>query len=169
MEKMNQDFFDALLLLEKEKGISADYLLEKIKNAIVIAVKRDYGNVEDVIADIDKTSGKYHVAIRKRIVEEVTDPTNQVLLEEARKLVSESMKQKDPDMRVTGNLQEEGFVDLPLETKQFGRIAAQTAKHVIKQGIREAERGQMLQEFQQEHRAMIRMVMLGIFQIPKAG
>ena len=152
MEKMNQDFFDALLLLEKEKGISAEYLLEKIKNAIVIAIKRDYGNVEDVVADIDKATGKYHVAIRKRIVEEVNDPTNEMLLEEARKLVSESMKQKDPDMRVTGDLREEGFVDLPLETKQFGRIAAQTAKHVIKQGIREAERGQMLQEFQsREH------------------
>lgn len=149
---MNQDFFDALLLLEKEKGISAEYLLEKIKNAIVIAIKRDYGNVEDVVADIDKATGKYHVAIRKRIVEEVNDPTNEMLLEEARKLVSESMKQKDPDMRVTGDLREEGFVDLPLETKQFGRIAAQTAKHVIKQGIREAERGQMLQEFQsREH------------------
>ncbi len=138
---MNQEFFDALLLLEREKGIPTDYLLEKIKNAIVIAVKRDYGNVENVIADFDMQKKLFYVAIRKMVVEEVEDPANELLLAEA---------QRYDEAAEIG-----GYVDIPLETKQFGRIAAQTAKHVIKQGIREAERGQMLAEFQNRQHEIV--------------
>lgn len=141
---MNQEFFDALLLLEKEKGIPTDYLLEKIKNAIVIAVKRDYGNVENVIADFDMQNKLFYVAIRKLVVEEVEDPANELPLAEA---------QRYDEAAEVG-----GYVDLPLETKQFGRIAAQTAKHVIKQGIREAERSQMLAEFQNRQHEIVRCV-----------
>ena len=135
---MNREFFEALELLEKEKGIPADYLLEKIENAIVIAVKRDYAGVNDVIVNIDKDKESFDVAIRKTVVESVEDPSNEILPEEAVKL--------DKTVQVGGT------VDVYLQTKQFGRIAAQTAKHVIRQGIREAERGQMLRDFQnKEH------------------
>ena len=135
---MNREFFEALELLEKEKGIPADYLLEKIENAIVIAVKRDYAGVNDVIVNIDKDKESFDVAIRKTVVESVEDPSNEILPEEAVKL--------DKTVQVGGT------VDVYLQTMQFGRIAAQTAKHVIRQGIREAERGQMLRDFQnKEH------------------
>lgn len=143
---MNAEFFEALALLEKEKGISVEYLCEKIENAIAIAVRRDYLGVEDVKVIIDPETRAFEVAIRKLVVEEVEDPANQILPESA---VKYNKKAQIGDM-----------VDIPLETKEFGRIAAQTAKHVIKQGIREAERGQVLKEFQsREHEILTATVM----------
>jgi len=138
---MNTEFFEALLMLEKEKGIPVSYLLEKIQNAITIAVKRDYNGIENILVEIDPEKGRFNVAIRKTVVEEVTDPVNEVLLEEALKYNKKA---------AVGEL-----VEIRLETKQFGRIAAQTAKHVIRQGIREAERGQMLEEFQSKQHEIV--------------
>ncbi|MBQ9939003.1 MAG: transcription termination/antitermination protein NusA [Oscillospiraceae bacterium] len=135
---MNREFFEALELLEKEKGIPADYLLEKIENAIGIAVKRDYIGVETVIVNVDKNKETFEVAIRKTVVETVEDPANEIVPEEA--------------VKIDKTAQVGDTVDILLQPKQFGRIAAQTAKHVIRQGIREAERGQMLRDFQnKEH------------------
>ncbi|MBQ7874658.1 MAG: transcription termination/antitermination protein NusA [Oscillospiraceae bacterium] len=138
---MNAEFFDALALLEKEKGISVEYLCEKIENAIAIAIRRDYVGTEDVKVVIDPETKAFEVAIRKLVVEEVEDPANQIL----------------PEMAVKYNKKAQlgDIVDIPLETKEFGRIAAQTAKHVIKQGIREAERGQVLKEFQSREHEII--------------
>ena len=130
---MNNDFFDALELLEKEKGIPAEYLLEKISAAIIIAVKRDFGSPETVNIELDPEKRKFKISISKKVVEEVTDPANEIVLEEALK----HSKRAKIDTEVK----------IKLETKQFGRIAAQTAKHVIRQGIREAEREKMLEEF----------------------
>jgi len=135
---MNREFFEALELLEKEKGIPVDYLLEKIENAIGIAVKRDYIGVETVIVNVDKNKETFEVAIRKTVVETVEDPANEIVPEEA--------------VKIDKTAQVGDTVDILLQPKQFGRIAAQTAKHVIRQGIREAERGQMLRDFQnKEH------------------
>ena len=131
---MNAEFFEALKLLEAEKGISVEYLCEKIENAIVIAVRKDYAGIEDVKAIIDPETQTFEVALRKTVAEEVEDPANQISIDQA---VKYNKKAQVGDV-----------IDIPLETKQFGRIAAQTAKHVIKQGIREAERGQVLKEFQ---------------------
>ncbi len=143
---MNAEFFEALTMLEKEKGISVEYLCEKIENAIAIAIRRDYVGTEDVKVIIDPTTSTFDVAIRKIVVEDVEDPMNQILLEKA---VKYNKKAQLGDV-----------VDIPLETKEFGRIAAQTAKHVIKQGIREAERGQVLKEFQsREHEIITATVM----------
>ena len=150
---MNNEFFEALGMLEKEKGIPASYLLEKIKNAIVIAVKKDWGANDNVIAEIDPDKGSFYVALRKEVVEEVFDPAIEILPEEAVKY---------DKMASLG-----GFVEVPLETKAFGRIAAQTAKHVIRQGIREAERGQMLQEFQSKEHEIVTAVVQRID--PKRG
>ncbi len=138
---MNAEFFEALSLLEKEKGISVEYLCEKIENAITIAIRRDYVGTEDVKVIIDPTTGTFDVAIRKLVVAEVEDPANQILIDKA---VKYSRKAQIGDT-----------IDIPLETKEFGRIAAQTAKHVIKQGIREAERGQILKEFQSREHEII--------------
>lgn len=138
---MNAEFFEALSLLEKEKGISVEYLCEKIENAITIAIRRDYVGTEDVKVIIDPATRTFDVAIRKLVVSEVEDPANQILIDKA---IKYSRKAQIGDV-----------VDIPLETKEFGRIAAQTAKHVIKQGIREAERGQILKEFQSREHEII--------------
>ena len=132
---MNAEFFEALSLLEKERGLTADYLIEKIEAAIVIAVKKDY-EVEDdnVLVEIDPEQGKFNVSLVRDVVEEVEDPKTQLTLEEAH-AIRKSYKLGDR-------------VVTPLKTKDFGRIAAQTAKHVIRQGIREAERNQLYSEMQ---------------------
>lgn len=133
--KEMKDFFDALQLLEMEKGISADYLVEKITNAIVIAVKRDYQVTDNVNVVINPERGQFTVSITKMVVDEyVEDPETEILLDEA--------VAYDPAARVGQP------IEIQLDTKQFGRIAAQTAKHVIRQGIREAERSQMVAQFQ---------------------
>ena len=131
---MNAEFFEALGMLEKERGISAEYLIEKIKNAIVVAVRRDYGCEDNVAVEIDPARGAFEVAILKEVVSEVEDATSQITLEDAKKY------KKDAAL---GEV-----VRITLETKDFGRIAAQTAKHVIRQGIREAERSQLYAEMQ---------------------
>lgn len=134
---MNKDFFEALALLEKEKGIPMEYLVEKIAAAISIAIKRDVG-CEDNVVEIDPASGKFYVAVRKTVVEDIEDPATEILKEEAAKYNKAA---------IVG-----AVVEIPLETKQFGRIAAQAAKHVIRQGIREAERGKLFEEYQsREH------------------
>lgn len=127
---MNNEFFDALEMIAKEKGISMEYLIEKISNAITIAVKKDFGGIENVNVVIDPLTRRYKVSIIKTVVREVEDPVNEILIDEALKYSKRAMVGEP--------------VEIKLETKQFGRIAAQTAKHVIRQGIREAEREQML-------------------------
>jgi len=131
---MNTEFFDALAMLEKEKGIPITYLLEKIKNAILIAIRRDGEECEDSIVEIDPQAGRFYVAFRKTVVENVEDPANEILLEHA---VGYDKRAK------LGSV-----VEIPMETKKFGRIAAQAAKHVIRQGIREGEREHLMAEYQ---------------------
>ena len=138
---MNNEFFDALALLEKEKGIPADYLLERIKAAIVIAVKKDYGAQDNVKVEIDDTTRKFKVCITKTVVEEVTNPGTEIVLENALKH-SKRAKLGNP-------------VDIKLETKQFSRIAAQAAKQIIRQGIREAEHGKLREEFQSHNQEIV--------------
>ena len=150
---MNNEFFDAFLMLEKEKGIPADYLLEKIKAAIVIAVKRDFGGVENVVVEISPESRKFKVAIVKDVVEEVEDSVSQISLDEARKYNKKA--------------QIGSPVEIKLETKQFGRIAAQTAKHVIRQGIREGEREQILAQYESKLNEVVTAVVQKIE--PKTG
>ena len=133
----NNEFFEALTMLEHERGITAQYLLEKIEAAIVIAVKKNY-EVEDdnVLVEIDPESGKFNVALVQDIVpdDEIENENTQVT-ETAAQNIRKTYK---AGMRLV----------TPLKTKEFGRIAAQTAKHVIRQGIREAERSQQLSEIQ---------------------
>ncbi|MGN0172766.1 MAG: transcription termination factor NusA [Acutalibacteraceae bacterium] len=141
MSKANTAFFEAVRLLEKEKGIPAEYLLEKIRAAIVIAVKRDFGGKDNIHVVMDPATDEFSVSVHKTVVEEVNDPDEELLPEQAVKY-KKSAKLGD-------------VVTIPLDTKQFGRIAAQTAKHVIRQGIREAERGQQLQEFQRKNQELV--------------
>lgn len=129
----NNELFEALILLAKEKGIKPETLIEKIQTALVIAIKRDYPKSERTDFDIDLAKGKFDVSILKDIVEEVEDPANQITLEEA-KTYSKRYKIGDT-------------CAVKLDTKHFGRIAAQTAKQVMKQGIKEVERNQLVEQW----------------------
>ena len=137
MAAANNEFFAALTMLERERGISAEYLIDKIKAAIIIAVKKNYEVEEDhVKVDIDPEAGRFDVALIQDVVadEDWYDEHAEIGITEARKL------------RATYEVGDR--IITPLKTRDFGRIAAQTAKHVIRQGIREAERSQQLSEIQ---------------------
>ena len=137
MAAANNEFFEALSMLEHERGITAEYLIEKIKAAIIIAVKKNYEVEEDhVKVDIDPTAGRFDVALIQDVVadEDWYDEHSEIGITEAQKI----RKSYEVGDRIV----------TPLKTKDFGRIAAQTAKHVIRQGIREAERSQQLSEIQ---------------------
>jgi N utilization substance protein A len=138
---INGDFFEALKMLEKEKEIPVAYMVEKIKNAISIAVKRDAQGGEDNIVEIDPETGRFFVAVRKTVVEEVENPTMEISVPQAQSIKSGA---KPGDI-----------LEIELEPKAFGRIAAMSAKHVIRQGIREAERGQLLAEYQSKQRDIV--------------
>ena len=135
-----KELFEALKLLEAEKGIPVDFMIDKIKKAIVTACKNSYGN-EDVVIDMDPEKGQFDVFLRKQIVETVEDPNCEI----AREIAA----QYDPRAEIGG------FVRHRLDTKQFGRVAAQTARNIIRQGIRDGERGQMMQEFQSKHQELV--------------
>ena len=136
----NEELFLALNLLEKEKGIPVDFMVDKIKKAIATACKNNYGN-EDVDVEVDAATGRFDVFLKKEVREEVENPSREILLDAAREI--------DPLAEVGG------FVGIRLDTKQFGRVAAQTARNIIRQGIRDSERGQMMQEVQSKHQELV--------------
>ena len=151
MSTINSEFFEALALLEKERGIPMTYLIEKISNAIAVAIKRDMGGSENTIVEIDPVKRRFYVAVRKQVVEEVEDPENEITLQDATKYSK---------VAHVG-----GMVEISLETKQFGRIAAQSAKHVIRQGISEAEKGQLVQKYQDKKYEIISVPVLKIDEV----
>lgn len=138
---MNAEFFDALEALEQEKGIPKGYLAEKIANALTIAVKHNYKTGDNTVVEVDPEKGVLKVALRKKIVEEVEDPQSEILLEDARNI--------DRKAEIGGE------VEIELDTHDFGRIAAQTAKHVIRQGIREVEREVITNEVMSRQHEMV--------------
>ncbi len=124
---MNIDFIEALDQIEKEKGINKEILLEAIEAAITSAYRRNFGSAQNVKITIDRGTGEVRVYSLKTVVEEVENDLLEISLEEA--------KLKDRIFEI-GDLVEE-----LVKPKNFGRIAAQTAKQVVVQRIREAERG----------------------------
>ncbi len=138
---MSKEFFEAVKMLEEEKGISAEYLYEKISSAIIVAAKHDYNGKDVIHCDIDPEKERIKVYVRKNVVDEVYDEDEEISLEDA--------------LRIRKTAKIGGTIDIPLKTKDFGRIVAQTAKHVIRQGIREAERGKQLAEFQSKNQELV--------------
>lgn len=153
VKNQNKEFFEALAFMEQEKGIPAEYIAEKISSAIVVALRKDYGTTENIICTIDTDKQIFKVVLRKDIVDEVEDPRIQILRDEAKA----QYKAKADDE----------FVEIEMDTRQFGRIVAQTAKHVIRQGIRDVERSQSLSEFQSHNRELLTAVIERID--PKTG
>ena len=130
---MNKEFIQAIEDLEKERHISKDILIEAIESALVSAYKKNYGTSQNVRVDIDQETGDINVYMRMDVVEEIEDELTQLSLEEAREI--------DPRYEV-GDI-----VEYQVTPRDFGRIAAQTAKQVVVQRIREAERGMIFDDF----------------------
>ncbi len=122
----NKELILALEDLEKEKGIKKEYLLESIESALVTAYKRNFDALENVKVVMDKQTGATYVYSIKEVVERANDPVQEISLDEAKK--------------INKSLQLGDNVEIEIVPKNFGRIAAQTAKQVIVQKIREAER-----------------------------
>ncbi|MDO4582132.1 MAG: transcription termination factor NusA [Bacillota bacterium] len=130
---MNVEFIEALKDLEKERGIEMDVLLEAIEAALISAYKKHFGSSQNVRVEINKNNGDIHVFYRKEVVEEVEDEHIEMSLAEA--------QQYDPDFEVGDVFESE------VTPRSFGRIAAQTAKHVVVQRIREAERNMVYDQY----------------------
>lgn len=129
----NKELILALDELEKEKGINKDYLLESIETALVTAYKRNFDSLENVKVQMDQKTGATHVYSLKEVVKRVMDKETQINIKEAQKI--------DP------NFKEGDMVEIEIVPRDFGRIAAQTAKQVIIQKLREAEREIIFTEF----------------------
>ncbi|MBQ1934219.1 MAG: transcription termination/antitermination protein NusA [Clostridia bacterium] len=138
---MNNEFFLALDILEKEKGIPKEYMIERVEAALLGAYKREEGGNSNVRIVIDCDKKDVRVFQQKAIVEEVTDPTTEISLEDAKKI----------SRRYTLG----GTAEIELKTKNFRRLSAQTAKQVIIQGIREAERTNLIKEYESKREEII--------------
>ena len=130
---MNVEFIEAIEALEKEKRISKEVLLEAIESALVSAYKKNYGTSQNVRVDINQETGDINVFMQMEVVEELEDEMTQMTVEEAR----------DIDERYEAG----DIIEFRVTPKDFGRIAAQTAKQVVVQRIREAERGMVYDDF----------------------
>ncbi|OIK13938.1 transcription termination/antitermination protein NusA [Bacillus sp. MUM 116] len=130
---MSSELLDALTILEREKGISRDVLIEAIEAALISAYRRNFNQAQNVRIDLNLQTGSMRVFARKEVVDQVFDPRLEISIEDAR--------------RINPNYQVEDIVEMEVTPKDFGRIAAQTAKQVVTQRVREAERGIIYSEF----------------------
>ena len=143
---MNADFFAAIEDIEREKGIPREYMYEKINQAMLAAYKKDNPeSAENVFVDMDENKKRINMYVQMNVVDEIEDPATEILPDTA--------KRYDKKASVGS------VVNVPVETKKFGRIAAQAAKLVIIPGIREAERGIIYDEFtSKEHEILTGVV-----------
>ena len=123
---MNRELIEALNVLEKEKDISKDVILEAIENSLLTAYKAHFGKCENVSISIDHETGDYQILAEKEVVEQVEDPVLQISLEDA--------------LKISASYSIGDIVNVDVKTKEFGRIATQNAKNIITQKIREEER-----------------------------
>ena len=145
-ESDGKEFFAAIAQIEQEKGIQKGYMMEKISQALVSAYRRDHEGVGDNISvEANEESGEVHMYIKKDVVETVDNPATEMSLEEARLSLPRAE---------LGDV-----IRIEIKPKNFGRIAAQTARQVIIQGIREAEQGMIFDEFtSKEHEILTGVV-----------
>ena len=138
---MNSEFFEALDLIEQEKGISKEYMLEKVEAALVSAYKRDRNGNSNVRVAIDSVKKTVKMYQQLEIVETVEDPDTQITLECAREY--------------NKRYKLGGICEIEIKTKNLRRLAALTAKQVIVQGIREAERANIVKEYESKREEIV--------------
>lgn len=130
---MSSDLIHALEQLEKEKGIEKDVIIEAIEAALISAYKRNFGTSQNVRVSVDRQTGEFKVFALKRVTSNPQNEFTDISLENARK--------------IDADLDEDDMAEVEVTPRKFGRIAAQTAKQVVVQRLREAERGIIFDEF----------------------
>lgn len=145
---MNKEFFESLELLEKEKGIPKEEMMEKVENALLAAFRKENNGNENVRIKLDPEKSDVRMYVQLTVVENVEDPRNPDFSWQDARLQQE----KNPAPATS--------YENETKTKNFGRIAAQTAKQVIIQAIREAERGRMIREYEEKKEELITAVVL---------
>lgn len=130
---MNKELIAALEVLEKEKGISKESLFEAIENNLVVAYKNNFNKADNVSVTMDRETGEFHIYSQKTVVEEVENSVSQISLEDAR------------NIKASYDLGD--IVNIEIQSKDFGRIATQSAKNGILQKIREEERNSLYEQY----------------------
>lgn len=138
---MNKELIAALELLEKEKGISKESLFEAIESNLVVAYKNNFNKADNVVVTMDRETGDFHIYSQKKVVEEVNDPVTEISLEDARS--------------IKAGYDIDDTVNVEIQARDFGRIAAQSAKNGILQKMREEERKSLYQEYYEKQNDII--------------
>jgi len=138
---MNNELLEALDILEKEKNISKDILLEAIETSLITACKNHFGKSDNIRVDMNPETCEYHVYQSKTVVEQVADPVMEISIANA-KMINSNYNLGD-------------IVNIEIKSKEFGRIATQNAKNVILQKIREEERKILCDEFYSKERDIV--------------
>ena len=138
---MNTELMEALTILEKEKNISKDVMMDAIENSLISACKNHFGTAENIKVIMDRETCDYAVYAEKKVVEEVTNPALEISLEEAEKIDSA--------------LQAGDIAQIPVQSKEFGRIATQNAKNLILQKIREEERKVVFDQYFEKEKDIV--------------
>ncbi len=138
---MNNELYEALNILEKEKNISKDTLLEAIETSLITACKNHFGKSDNIRVDMNPETCEYHVFQAKTVVEEVQDPVMEISLANA-KMINSRYELDD-------------LVNIEIKSKEFGRIATQNAKNVILQKIREEERKILCDEYYSKEKDIV--------------
>lgn len=140
---MNEQFFSALEALSKENNIGREILVEKVKDSIIKAIKKDYPFSEHIVVDIDPDTGKFEMKILKEVMEVmfVDDPDNEIYIGEARTY--------DPDIKVGD------WVEIPINPAKINRVAAQQAKQSFKHEIKDFERNQIIEQYKDKEHTIV--------------
>ena len=138
---MNKELLEAMEVLEKEKNISKDTMIEAIENSLITACKNNFGKADNVKVVMNRTTGDFAVYAEKTVVEEVEDPVMEISLADAR--------------MISAKYQLGDTVQVPLDSKKFGRIATQNAKNVILQKIREEERSVIYNQYYEKEKDVV--------------
>ena len=138
---MNTELMEALTILEKEKNISKDVMMDAIENSLISACKNHFGTAENIKVIMDRETCDYAVYAEKKVVDEVTNPALEISLEDAEKLDSA--------------LQVGDVAQIPVQSKEFGRIATQNAKNLILQKIREEERKVVFDQYFEKEKDIV--------------
>ena len=133
---MSSELMEALNQIEREKDISKDVLLEAIENSLVAACKRDFGKADNITVNMDRETGEIKVFAQKVVCEEVYDNVTEISIEEAKE--------------ISPKYEEDDIVEIEVTPRNFGRVAAQLAKQVVTQRIKEAERNIIYNEYKEK-------------------
>ena len=138
---MNKELIESLNIIEKEKDISKDILLEAIENSLITACKNHFGKSDNIKVSINRENGDFHVIAEKTVVDNVEDDLMEISLDEA-KLINPKFDLGD-------------IVNVEIKSKEFGRIATQNAKNVILQKIREEERKVLYSQYYEKEKDIV--------------